>query len=543
MPATTTKVPPKVKPAPHPKPVIELIPLDKLIPTKDNRRQPITKESVQSLAQSIAQSGVLQPIIVRPHPSRKGFFEIRAGERRWQAAKMAKVAKIPAIIRSATDEQALAITLAENLDREDLHPLERAATIQLAFDRGHDLEVLAQQLGTPVKRLARWASLTRLTKAWQSQILQPESEVSQLSVAHLELIARLPSETQDAMAEDNFDRVFGHGFPTVKELGRIIDRDLHSLSAMPWRPDDAVLDPKAGACLSCPKRSGSQPLLFDDVSDDPAKKRAASKNDRCLDAACFDRKLAAHLKGCEAVLRREHPDLKLVQLTVGGLREATHAAFADRLTRVGLGTIVKVGSRNAVPVMPVDGPTAGKLVFLDSGHASGTTNGKPKRPLGANGKPQPLTMAERQAKLQQRRDAYLVRAVETRLRDLKPADFTRIAQAFARRKDEVAKGFHGQALMLAFGVSIRHDSIRDEGEAWKSYDQYAKQADSALHAKTLEATMSVWLRRLSGTDGSIAALQAADARRMCQILEIDAAAIAAEAVKAIPTPKSWGRRG
>src|SRR5262245_1111946 len=129
------------------RPRLQMIPLNKLVPTPDNRRRPLSKQSLESLGRSVAREGVLQPIVVRPHPSRPGYYEIRAGERRWRAARLAGVREIPAIIRALDDQSALSVTIAENLQRLDLSPLERADTLQQAIERGYDLNGVAARVG------------------------------------------------------------------------------------------------------------------------------------------------------------------------------------------------------------------------------------------------------------------------------------------------------------------------------------------------------------------------------------------------------------
>lgn len=89
---------------------------------------------------------MLQPIRVRPHPEKEGWFEIRAGERRWRAAKLAGFKELPAVVRSRDDATALSVTIAENLQRQNLHPLKKAATVQQAFDRGYDVKAVAARL-------------------------------------------------------------------------------------------------------------------------------------------------------------------------------------------------------------------------------------------------------------------------------------------------------------------------------------------------------------------------------------------------------------
>src|SRR5438034_1773414 len=85
------------------KPKVEMLPVDRIIPSTDNKRRSMSRASIHSLAESLKKRGMLQPIIVRPHPKERGHFEIRAGERRWRAAKAAKLTHVPAIIGSMDD--------------------------------------------------------------------------------------------------------------------------------------------------------------------------------------------------------------------------------------------------------------------------------------------------------------------------------------------------------------------------------------------------------------------------------------------------------
>lgn len=102
-------------------------------------RQEFDEESLAELAASIRAQGLMQPVVVRPRP--QGGYELIAGERRWRAAQMAGLTRIPAVIREVTDEQASAMALIENIQREDLNPLEEAQ----ALDRLRDEFGLTQQ--------------------------------------------------------------------------------------------------------------------------------------------------------------------------------------------------------------------------------------------------------------------------------------------------------------------------------------------------------------------------------------------------------------
>lgn len=518
--------------------LLRMLSVERLVPTPDNQRRPITRSSVESLARSLSKDGVLQPIVVRPHPDKDGWWEIRAGERRWRAARLAGLKEIPAIVRTLDDESALAVTIAENLQRENLHPLEEAATIQQAFDRGHDVKSVAARLGRSVPYIAKRASLSRLSKVWRDEVLKPETEASRLTVAHLELIARLPEETQASLAEDSFRTVFARGFPTVEELRRLIDGGLQSLKAMPWPLDDDTIDPQVGSCLNCPKRSGRNPMLFD--AEDAPRNGKVSKTDRCLDPVCFDRKYVAFLERREGELRRDHPDLRLVQIGLDRLSPRLHEKFGERFTQVYHPRFVKPNAAGATPVMQIDGPKAGSLVYLNLDTSVTHTYGprKPERPRDADGKPVPLPLSERKARLQKRRDAFLVQKVGEQLRGLTPETLTATAAAFGKRTDRIAKRFDPLALVLAFGTSSRADRDHDDGP-WTRYEELINRKKDVPIVAALHEVVQVWVRRLGGSDTHHTTEQAADARKVCDLLGIDAAAIESEASQAIPTPKGW----
>ena len=105
------------------------IPVARIEPLPDQPRQIFDDEALDELARSIAQRGVIQPIIVRPL-ARKGRYQLVAGERRWRAAQRAKLHEIPAIIRDLDQREVMAIALIENIQREDLNPIEEARAYQ-----------------------------------------------------------------------------------------------------------------------------------------------------------------------------------------------------------------------------------------------------------------------------------------------------------------------------------------------------------------------------------------------------------------------------
>lgn len=124
-----------------------LIPLDEIRPNPQQPRSRIDEEALEGLAASIAEVGVLQPVVVRPQPDQPGFTLI-AGERRWRAARKVGLREIPAMIRTADDQGSLTEALIENVQREDLSPLEEAAAYQqLLEDFGMTHEEVASRVG------------------------------------------------------------------------------------------------------------------------------------------------------------------------------------------------------------------------------------------------------------------------------------------------------------------------------------------------------------------------------------------------------------
>jgi len=110
------------------------VPIEHLHPNRFQPRQDFPADSLRALSESIAANGILQPILVRRHAERPSEFEIVAGERRWRAAQMAKIHEIPVVIREFTDAQALEAAIVENVQRQDLSPIEEAQGYQRLID-------------------------------------------------------------------------------------------------------------------------------------------------------------------------------------------------------------------------------------------------------------------------------------------------------------------------------------------------------------------------------------------------------------------------
>lgn len=126
----------------------EMLRIADVEPRGDQPRKTFERESLEQLADSIGAYGVLQPIIVRPSAALAGTYEIIAGERRWRAAKMAGLSEIPAVVLDSDELKAAQVALIENVQREDLNPIEEAAGYRMLIDRfGLSQEQVAAQVG------------------------------------------------------------------------------------------------------------------------------------------------------------------------------------------------------------------------------------------------------------------------------------------------------------------------------------------------------------------------------------------------------------
>ncbi len=154
------------------------IPVDQIDPNPFQTRSNVAEEQLAELAASITANGVVQPILVRPQSS--GRFQLIAGERRWRASLLAGKETIPAILRQVSDEQAMEITIVENLQRADLNPMEQARAFErLAREFHMTQEQMAQRTGKDRATVSNFLRLLRLPQTVQARV-----ESGELSFGH-----------------------------------------------------------------------------------------------------------------------------------------------------------------------------------------------------------------------------------------------------------------------------------------------------------------------------------------------------------------------
>ncbi len=170
--------------------------IDELRPGKFQPRSIMHEEALQALAQSILKQGVMQPIIVRPIGNNQ--YEIIAGERRWRAAKLANLIDIPVIIKNIPDESALAMALIENIQRENLNPLEEALGIKRLIDEFNMThESAADAVGKSRVTVSNLLRLLTLTQPVQDRLL-----AGKIDMGHARALIGLEGSQQVMLCEE-----------------------------------------------------------------------------------------------------------------------------------------------------------------------------------------------------------------------------------------------------------------------------------------------------------------------------------------------------
>ena len=151
------------------------LPINEIIPNKEQPRKTFDEGALQELADSITVHGVLQPLLVRPLLS--GGYQLIAGERRWRASRMAGLKEVPVIIRELSDSEAMEIAIIENLQREDLNPIEEAEGLQALIDKcDYTQEQVAVSVGKSRPAIANALRLLKLHE--EVRQMTKEGEIS-----------------------------------------------------------------------------------------------------------------------------------------------------------------------------------------------------------------------------------------------------------------------------------------------------------------------------------------------------------------------------
>ena len=269
---------------------VQEIPLSKIAESKTNPRRQFDETKLAELADNIRQYGVLQAILVRPIGTTDSF-EVVAGTRRYRASKLAGRETIPATVRELTDTQCLELQLIENLQRSDVHELDEAqgyAALMELQPENYTVEIIATKVGRSEAYVYARLRLLHLIPEVRQAFYE-----AKLTVAHAFEMARLQPNDQQRALQECFPQHRSAAAilkdkkaeaVTVRELRQWIEREIHlDLTNAPFDPQDETLLPSAGACARCPKRTGSNPLLFPEVR----------QKSICTDRECYRAKVEA----------------------------------------------------------------------------------------------------------------------------------------------------------------------------------------------------------------------------------------------------------
>ena len=234
-------------------PLVQLLDLNKIVNSTYNPRKDFREETLLELSESIRQSGVLQPICVRPKDE---GFEIVYGERRYWAAAMAGLKYIPALVRELTDAEAEDAAITENLQREDVKPREEAAAYNKAIQSGrHTIESLVGKFGKSEAYIRSRLKLCGLIDALAEQLDKEE-----ISVGVATEIAKYPAEVQQQVFDEHFAEGCYSSWKNarVKEIARrLYERYMTKLESYNFDKTE---------CLSCQHNTANQVLFRDECS-------------------------------------------------------------------------------------------------------------------------------------------------------------------------------------------------------------------------------------------------------------------------------------
>ena len=189
------------------------LPISQIEPFSGQPRKHFDPEALEELAQSIRQHGVIQPLTVRKLSS--GYYQIIAGERRWRAAKLAGLKELPVVIIEADDRKAMELAMIENLQREDLNPMEAAQGFQALMDQYNmTQEQVAERVGKSRSAVANTLRLLGLTPAVRSLL-----EEGKLSAGHARTLLPLEGKAQAQAAQTVLD----HGL-SVRQTEQLVKR-------------------------------------------------------------------------------------------------------------------------------------------------------------------------------------------------------------------------------------------------------------------------------------------------------------------------------
>lgn len=345
---------------------VQDIRLDRIRPSKTNPRKRVRPGYMEELTATIKKHGVVQPIRVRPLGKADEGYEIVFGECRWKASKAAARETIPCIVTPLDEETVLDLQIIENSQRDDVHPLDEAEGYAHLQKRGASIQAIADRVGKPASHIAQRLKLCTLSAKCLKAL-----EADEITMGVANLLAKLPTAAiQDRALEEVNRHIYDDNAQvTVAEARKIVERDVMlDLSEAPFDTTDPLLVESAGACATCPKRTGAQALLFAD----------ASSPDLCTDSGCYKGKADAFFKvrsktvvadGGEVLTKKDARSLLVDKYsTAGHALRAKYVPLSEK-EHVGGRGHVKVSqilkqAKLDVPQVIAQNPETGQVVVL-----------------------------------------------------------------------------------------------------------------------------------------------------------------------------------
>lgn len=513
-----------------------MIPTTRLRECKINPRRHYDEASLRELGASMQEVGVIENLVVRPIA--EGNCEVVAGSRRLRAAKLVGLAALPCVIRPLDDQGVLKIALIENLQRDDITPLEEAEAYRMLIDRGGytkpgqngkkkvpDVDRIAREVGkSPRYVYDSLELLERLSRLPREALLR-----GHILRSHAIELARLPEKAQNEALVwltkrecwPEHSRYIPDEEPeclgTVKDLQKWIrDEVYHSLSDAPWPLDDAKLYPKAAgpACTTCQCRS-------DFVLFQPFPKVTKSTN--CSKPECYEAKRKAWV----AKRKKEFDDSK-----------AEYIKVASGPVETTPGTPAVLHNWQYDEVKP-NAKGAQKALDMATGRETYVKpKGQAKSKLAARPKDKPRPLKERRAELDGRRKAHAVTQVAERLGSTSLTSL----KALGQKADKHPELWRLRIIALAssFGTDRRRD------HNWGDNDH--KKADyEPVRAEKVETYLGALWNEIRPVMGRRLSFQcnpdapAKEAAAVAALIGLNWPEVLAEAAEAIPEPKAWAK--
>lgn len=339
-------------------PTLHTIPISELHESPWNPRRHYDAEALTELGESLRR-GQMTPCLVRPRVN--GGYELAAGHRRRRAAEQAGLTSLLCLVRELEDAEFLELLILENGQREDVHPLDEAfAYERLLAMPGYDVAGVAAKFGKSASYVYGRLHLVHLIPEAQEEFFE-----GRFPVSHALLISRLAPEAQPQALKD-VCLPYNLVVRPLEDFRALLERNFHiSLSGAPWKLDDAELVPAAGACLTCPQRTGTLPDLFADVR---------GKN-VCTNRSCHAAKTTAFV--ARALARATEKGQELVPIS----RTYSQRPPKDgKPVPVNMWTEVKASTKGAVKAIDVE---TGKSKFVKVSIPKPTKKREAGRPVEA----------------------------------------------------------------------------------------------------------------------------------------------------------------